>query len=109
MNRILKISKNDILFDRKNASDILNKASLRTTPMHLTGGFETDEKIVLVLEDNYSWKNEQMEQYTIAPFSEVTEDGMIGEINSRYTAGFSICFCFKINDSNWGVFGQISK
>lgn len=106
MNRILKISKNDIIFDRKNASDILNKASKRTIPMRLMGGFETDDKIVLVLEDKFDANDK--EQYVIAPFAELSEDGLIGEINSRYTAGFSTCFCFKIAESNWGIFSRKS-
>lgn len=75
--------------------------------MYLTGGFETVDKIVLVLEDNCNLNGKEKERYTIAPFSEVTEDGLIGEINSRYAAGFSIRFCFKINESNWGIFSQI--
>ncbi len=106
MSRIVKISKNDILFDRENTSDFLNKSASRTLPLYLSGGFETDDRIVLFLEDGISSNHIIRERYIIAPFSEVSEDGLIGEINSRYTAGFSIRFSFNISESKWGIFSQ---
>ncbi|HBM15681.1 MAG TPA: hypothetical protein DD381_04965 [Lentisphaeria bacterium] len=102
MIKFVKISKKDIIFDRKNASAVLNKACERAISMELSGGFETDERIVLCLEEVSSSKSKKI--YTIVPVEDWTEDGLIGEINIRYTAGFSFSFSFKIDDSVWAIF-----
>ena len=101
MIKFVKISKKDVLFDRKNASDILNKACSRLKPMVMTGAFETGERIVAVLEPDTRAK---LRNYAIVPVVDGSEDGLIGEVNSRYGAGFSFCFSFRIEDSVWGIF-----
>lgn len=109
MIRVVKISKKDILFDRQEASAILNKASNKINPLNLSGGFETDDRIVLFLESKEIRQTDDGRVYTIAPFSEISEDGVIGEINFRYTAGFTICMCFKINEILWGIFSSVNQ
>jgi len=102
MIKFVKISKKDIIYDRKNASDILNKACDRTKPMVLSGCFETDERIILALEERLP--AEAKRTYTIVPAVDGTEDGLIGEINFRYAAGFSFRFSFTIEGSIWAIF-----
>ena len=99
MIKFVKISKKDIIFDRKNASDILTKACGRAKPMRVSGAFEIDERIVIALEASVSLKT-----YSIVPFDDGSEDGIIGEINARYPAGFTFCFAFRIDDSTLGIF-----
>ena len=105
MNKILKINLKDVIYDHKNASDILNKACSRTPLTRVSGGFKFGDNLIFCL--NEIERPEAVhENYIIAPMDSLSEAGVIGEINTRYTSGFSTLFCFELNDKIWGVFSQ---
>ncbi len=105
MNKILKINLKDVTYDHKNASDILNKACSRACLMRVSGGFKFGDNLIFCLDE--SAKTEAVsENYIIAPINSLSEDDIIGEINSRYTSGFLTIFCFELNDKLWGVFSK---
>jgi hypothetical protein len=108
MNRILKISFKDIIYDSKNVSSLINKACTRKTKMVVVGGFIKGEKLILCLEEENHKIHDKIESYIIAPFDEISEPGIIGEISSRYYAGFSTIICVEINDVMWGLFAKRS-
>ena len=103
MNKILKINLKDLVYDYKNASDILNKACSRACPMVVSGGFKFGDNLIFCLEE----VSRESEVYTIAPMNNLSENGIIGEINTRYASGFLTIFCFEFNDKIFG--GVFSK
>ena len=107
MNRILKINKKDIIFDFSAASDMLNKFINRTKHSKVSGAFVTYDNIIFVVED-YEIPTTNHE-YIIAPIEDITEDGIIAEIQSRHDCGFSTISCFEIDNKQWGVFEQSRK
>jgi len=105
MNKILKINLKDIIYDHKNASDILNKSCSRFSAMRVSGGFKFRDDLIFCLEELVKVESIS-ENYIIVPMDSLSEDGVIGEINARYTGGFSTIFCFELNDKVWGVFSK---
>lgn len=105
MNKILKINLKDVIYDHKNASDILNKACSRAPLMRVSGGFKFGDNLIFCLGEIENTMAVSTD-YIIAPMDSLSEDGMIGEINSRYTSGFSTIFCFELNNKIWGVFSK---
>ena len=105
MNKILKINLKDVIYDHKNASDILNKACSRASLMRVSGGFKFGDDLIFCLDEAANARSAP-ESYVIAPMDSLSEAGIIGEINSRYTSGFSTIFCFELNEKIWGVFSK---
>ncbi|MCP4179936.1 MAG: hypothetical protein GY756_19420 [bacterium] len=108
MNRILKINFKDIIYDNKNVSSLINKACSRKTKMAIVGGFIKEENLILCLEEVNLKIHDKIDSYIIAPFDEISEAGIIGEISSRYFAGFSTIVCVEINNVMWGLFARRS-
>ncbi|HJO96211.1 MAG TPA: hypothetical protein QF753_22665 [Victivallales bacterium] len=106
MNRILKINFKDIIYDIKNVSSLINKACSRKTKMAIVGGFIKPENLILCLEELDLKIHKNIESYILAPFEEISESGIIGEISSRYYAGFSTIICVEINNTMWGLFAK---
>lgn len=105
MNKILKINLKDVIYDHKNASDILNKACSRASLMRVSGGFKFGDNLIFCLDE--AVKTEAVsDSYIIAPMNSLSEAGLIGEINSRYTSDFLTIFCFELNNKIWGVFSK---
>lgn len=109
MNKILKINIKDIVYDYRNASDMVIKACNRQFLMEVKGGFLRGYNIILTLEQVANEDSLQYGEYVFAPFADITESGIMGEITSRYYAGFSTIMCFEIEDKNWGLFAKRKK
>jgi len=105
MNKLLKINLKDIIYDHKNASDILNKACSRPPLTQISGGFRFGDNLIFCLNEIENTVAVS-ENYIIAPMNGLSEADVIGEINARYTSGFSTIFCFELDNKIWGVFSQ---
>lgn len=105
MNKIIKINIKDIIYDHKQASEIINTACIRSNLFTVKGAFKQDQNILLCLEgvtkDDLEYKS-----YLFAQIEDCSEDGIIAEINSRYRYGFTTISCFEINDQVWGLFAE---
>jgi hypothetical protein len=106
MNKILKINFKDIIFDYRQASEIVNKACNRQIPMEVKGGFTKDVNIILFLEQKFDDEKDNYKNYIFAPFPGLAEDIITAEITSRYYAGFTAIICFEIEDKVWGLFAE---
>ena len=106
MNKILKINLKDIIYDYREASEIVNKACNRLVSMEVKGGFIKGNDVILLLEEKFDDKNDNYKKYIIAPFSGLSEDAVTAEITSRYFAGFTTILCFESEDKAWGLFAE---
>ncbi len=103
MNRIIKLPKADIVFDYRSSSDIVMEACARSTPLKVAGFCETEKILILSLEDNTM---PEKYEYVFAKFPSENEDDIIGEIRSRFFAGFSTLGSFHLNNETWGLFSK---
>jgi len=101
MNKILKISINDIIIDPARESEMISKACTRKIHMRPTGLCQSGETLLVILEENT-----QSEDYTyvLAPLSSTNIDEIIGEISARYFAGFSMLGAFDVKSEKWALF-----
>ncbi len=104
MNKIVKISTDEIIYDYKNASKVVEKACLRQTPMSVVGLLQRDKSVFICLEEQEENYNHSNAQYIFSPFDEENEDFILSEIKSRYNAGFSTIGCIIIDGQTWGLF-----
>lgn len=103
--KILKINVKDIIYDYRQVSEVVCKACARQIPMEVKGGFFLGDNVILCLEE-ISAELSSYKQYIFAPFQDVSENGIIAEIDSRYYAGFTTITCFEIQDKLWGLFAE---
>ena len=108
MNKILKVNIKDILYDYRQASEIVCKACNRQAPMEVKGGFLKGDNVILCLEEKDGDQKGNYKRYIFAPFVELSEEGIIAEIRSRYYAGFTTIFCFEEENKAWGLFAEKS-
>ena len=106
MNKILKINVKDILYDYRQASEIINKACNRQIPMEVKGGYIKNDNVILSLEQKFDDEKDNYKNYILAPFSSLIEDAITAEITSRYYAGFTTILCFEVEDKTWGLFAE---
>ena len=106
MNKILKINFRDIIYDYREASEIVNKACNRQIPMEVKGGFIKGNNVILSLEQKFDNEKDNYKKYVFAPFPNLVEDAVTAEITSRYYAGFTTILCFEFEDKIWGLFGE---
>lgn len=104
MNKIIKIHTNEIIIRQEEMSKLLNKAcSRKKTPMKITGCCKSGEVLMICLEENNS---AERFEYVFAQFPSSDTDDIIGEISSRYFAGFSTISSFDIQDLTYGLFAK---
>ncbi|MFA6567382.1 MAG: hypothetical protein WCS96_04150 [Victivallales bacterium] len=103
MIKIVKFSVDDILFDRKAASEAVGKACSRAVPAKVAGICQLDETVMISIEETPVKENIT---YDFAPFPAVNEDEVAGEIKSRYYAGFSMLGVFNIAGKKWALFSK---
>ena len=104
--KILKVNVNDIIYDYRQASEIVCKACNRQIPMEVKGGFVKDVNVILCLEEVFDKKQENYKKYIFSPLKDPSENGIIAEISSRFYAGFTTIMCFEINEKPWGLFAE---
>ena len=106
MNKILKVNIKDILYDYRQASEIVCKACNRQTPMEVKGGFIRGDNVILSLEQKFDNEKDNYKNYIFASFLDLAEDAITAEITSRYDAGFTTILCFEYEDKVWGLFAE---
>ncbi len=106
MNKILKINLKDVIFDYRQASEIVNKACNRHTPMEVKGGFVKGNNVILTLEQKFDNDKDNYKNYIFAPFIDLAEEAVTAEITSRYYAGFTTILYFEFEDKAWGLFAE---
>ncbi len=99
MHRIVKINIYDIIYDYKEASQIINNACNRSEKMQVTGMFQSADNIFISLEESLE-KN----KYLFAKFSSPDEDDLLVEIKNRYFNNFSFIGRIEIDNDIWGLF-----
>ena len=104
MNRVLKIFANDVIVDHKGVSAMINSACSHERAMKVTGCCRQNDIIMVMLEEIAA--PVQAIQYVIAPLPEGGADEIIGEISSRYFAGFTTFGAFEAGNKLWGLFGH---
>lgn len=101
MNKILKLSIDEIILAGEKASEAVNAACSRHINMEVTGCCIKNNIVLITMEER---EKPCRYTYVIAPFPTENEDGIIAEINSRYCAGFSTIGAFPVKDRTWGLF-----
>ena len=104
--RIIKINEEEILFDYRNASEIVNKA-IRNSQNNtkVTGCCKHNDNIIVTIEET---KDKSSLIYIFAPLPVKSDSELIATIRSRYDSGFSTITKFDIDDTSWGLFSQPS-
>lgn len=102
--RIVKINVNDLLFDSRQASSVVNDACLRSPKSKVTGAFQKGDNAILLLESLEGDDLEREWVYVFAPFPDPSEKAMLAEISSRYYYGFSALSCFEFDGQVWALF-----
>ena len=101
MNRILKIHVNDILADPARLSGTVNDACSHGRHMKLTGCCDIGEVLILSFEETAA---PSPYRHVFAQFPGASEEDVVGEVNSRYTFGFTTLASFKAGGKLWGLF-----
>lgn len=105
MNRVLKIYVDDIIADNKSASDIINSACSHEHGMQVTGCCRMNDVVLVMLEARSAAAKPMT--YVMAQLPQGGgADEFIGEISSRYFAGFTTFGAFEIGGNAWGLFGK---
>ncbi len=99
MHRIVKINIYDIIYDYKEASQIINNACNRSEKMQVTGMFQTADNVFMSLEESLENK-----KYLFSKFSSPDEDDLLVEIKNRYFNNFSFIGQIEIDNDIWGLF-----
>jgi hypothetical protein len=107
MNKIIKISINDIILNPAAQSEMITNACRHQMKMYVTGLCQVGESIVLALEEEQNMNGDY--KYTLAPFSSVNIDDIVSEISSRYFSGFSLIGGFNLKSEKWGLFAAHAK
>jgi len=102
MNRILKLHTDEILINDKHASEVLNNACRREGhPMKIVGMVPFEKVLIFTLEEC----EEVLDlEYHLSLFPNNAEDDIIGEIDSRFFAGFTTICGFELKGNMWGLF-----
>ena len=106
MNRILKIHVDEIVSDPARASETLNSACSHSRMMKLTGCCQTEDIVIVSFEETSA---PTRFRHIFAPFADPSEHGVVDEINSRYTFGFTTVASFRARGQLWGLFSHDPK
>ena len=102
MNKIIRISVDDIIIDPAGISEMITNACCHQIKMQVSGVCQTGDNILIVLDEEIFCEKQQ--QYVLAPFESVNINDITGEISSRYFAGFSFVGSLNIKSEKWALF-----
>lgn len=103
MNRILQISYDDLLYDKKAAEKRINDYCAEHAGTVVVGATTSNEKLLVIIEE----RDESEEiNYVIAPAEADSYETLISSIRSRYDAGFSTITTFSAGDILWGLYAK---
>ena len=108
MIRIISLSEDDILFDRKAAGETLDKAVRRKTPLRFTGICPIGGTIMFVFNECAGGDPGDRDAHFV--FSQLPSrdpEEVSATILSRYSGGFDTLGTFSIGDDLWGLFKRI--
>ena len=108
MIRIITLSEDDILFDRKVAGETLDKAVRRKTPLRFTGICPLGDTIMVVFNDcSAGDPGDRDARFVFAQLPSRDPEEISATILSRYSGGFDTLGTFSIGDDLWGLFKRI--
>ncbi len=99
MLRILDIPLHEISLDPAGASERLNAAAVRGAGLHVVGLAALGGRLQVFLESPFI-----PGVYRFAPVAAESGAELIGEVRSRYDAGFSTLGVFELGPERWGLF-----
>lgn len=103
MNRLLKIHIDEIASDPAGASEMVDNACSHGRFMTLTGCCQTGDIVIISFEESAA---KTRFRHVFAEFPDPSEDGVVDEINSRYTFGFTTVASFTAHGRLWGLFSH---
>jgi hypothetical protein len=101
MNRLLKLHVDEIVSDPQGASEMLNSACSHSRKMKLTGCCQTGDIVIASFEET---ARPTRLRHVFARFPDPSENGLVDEINNRYTFGFTTVSSFRARGQLWGLF-----
>ncbi len=106
MNRLLKIHVDEIVSDPAAASEMLNNACSHSRMMKLTGCCQAGDVVIASFEECAA---KTRFRHVFARFPDPSEHGVVDEINSRYSFGFTTLSSFRARGELWGLFSYDPK
>ena len=104
--KIVKLNIKDIIFDYRNASDILNRDCFGDKQRRVAGAYALGEDILIWLEDIESEEEYIFDSYVFSQIDEPSEGAIIGEVKNRACFGFSTLTFFEYDNKLWGLFAR---
>ena len=101
MNKISKLTTDEIIIDPAGQSEMITSACNHNTKMYVTGLCQSGDYILIALEE---WNDINNLSYILAPFDSLNVDDIITEISKRYFAGFSLIGGFELKSDKWALF-----
>ena len=99
MIRCMEFNLEEIVIDPAGYSEALNKACTRENAS-VVGVCANEHTLIIILDNEIELSG----RYRLADFPGFSKEEIIGEINSRWTAGFNTVASFFAGKSLWGVF-----
>jgi hypothetical protein len=99
MIRCIEFNLDEVVIDPAGYSETLNKACVRYNAA-VTGVCSNEHTLIIVVDTDIVLTG----KYRLAQFPGFSKDEIIGEINSRWTAGFSTVGSFYAGKFVWGIF-----
>ena len=99
MIRCIEFNMEEVIIDPAGYSEALNTACVRDNAA-VTGVCSNEHTLIILLDS----ESELTGQYRLAQFPGFSKEEIVGEVNSRWAAGFSTVGSFYAGESLWGVF-----
>ncbi|MCF7790408.1 MAG: hypothetical protein K9M56_00280 [Victivallales bacterium] len=104
--KIIKLNLSDIILDRKNAANILNRNCFEDERKYVAGAFLKGDNLFVWLEKVNIGDESNYDSYVFSQLDDPGEEAMIGEIQNRSAFGFATVTFFEIDDKLWGLFAR---
>ena len=108
MIRIITLTQDDVLFDRKAAGETLDKAVRRKTPLRFTGVCPVGDALLIVFtECSAGDPGDRDANFVFAKMPSGDPEEISAAILNRYSGGFDTLGTFPIGDNLWGLFKRV--
>ena len=107
MIRIITLSEDDILFDRKAAGETLDKAVRRRTPLRFTGICPIGHEILFVFNECKAGEDDGDAKFVFSKLPSRDFNEVSAAFLGRYTGGFDTLGTFDIGDDLWALFKRL--